>query len=201
MRNTKLASPLLRDFLITLNTDLDRVYLYSPDCYSDKSKETLVHRMVLLLEDRRFFSHRGIDIWSVNRELFRLLTFQRHGGASTIDMQLVRTLTGYKERTISRKLYEMVVARLLQYHFTKWQILDCYLSNAFFGTSLVGVEKASRQLYNKTPDKLVAEEAAMIASLLVYPRPLDPSPRWQSKVTRRANYALRLHTHFKKITK
>jgi membrane carboxypeptidase/penicillin-binding protein len=67
-----------------------------------------VEKMVLVLEDRRFFSHRGFDLQSAIREVSRAIAVQPHGGASTIDMQLVRTATGYRQRTIGRKLYGLV---------------------------------------------------------------------------------------------
>jgi hypothetical protein len=73
--------------------------------------------LVLILEDRRFFHHYGTDILSILREIARALTFRRFGGASTIDMQLVRTATGYRQITLRRKLYEMLLAWITQYRY------------------------------------------------------------------------------------
>lgn len=203
MRNSVLPPPFIRNFLIKLNRDIDQLSNYCPSTHEEtpESGELPIHRMVLLLEDRRFFSHSGVDIWSLKRECFRFLTLQRHGGASTIDMQLVRTITGYRERTPTRKIYEMFLARLLQYHATKWQILNSYLSIAYFGNRLRGIEATSQKLFNKNKEDLTLEEAAELASLLVYPRPQNETPRWREKVTRRASYALRLNTRLKKISK
>lgn len=201
MRNSSWDPPFIRHLLIKLNKDLDSISLYCPSHYSETVQELPIHRMILLLEDRRFFNHWGIDIWSLKRELFRYLTFRRHGGASTIDMQFVRTITGYRERTISRKIYEMILAFLIQYHCSKWQILQAYLDEAYFGSGLRGVRASSQALYERQPSQLGIVEAAELASLLVYPKPRNPSQRWKTKVDRRARYALQLNARFKKISK
>jgi membrane carboxypeptidase/penicillin-binding protein len=199
--NGLLDPPFIRYLLIKLNRDLDKISIHCPSYHSESIAEQPIHRMVLLLEDKRFFKHRGVDVWSLAREFFRMVTFQRYGGASTIDMQLVRTITGYKERTIRRKLYEMILARLIQYHATKWQILEAYLHEAYFGTGLTGVIAASGECYNKRPKQLTNDEAAFIASLLVYPRPRHENVQWKARITRRARYALELHARPKKISK
>ena len=159
---------------------------------------SIVEIMVLISEDRRFFQHRGFDVRSMFRELLRLLTFRRHGGASTIDMQLVRTITGYRERTLRRKLYEIFLAWLIQFRFNKFEILRSYLDRAFYGSHLKGIRAASRKMFAKYPDALSIEEAAEIASMLVYPRPLSPTTAWERKIKRRANYIIRLYPAMKK---
>src|SRR5260370_30708064 len=114
----------LRQALIKVHADLlfihsrvDKWAAFYP------SELTPLERMVIVLEDRRFMKHPGFDPKSVVREFFKALTFRRHGGASTIDMQFVRTVTGYKELTITRKLYEMLLSILIQYRYSKIVIL------------------------------------------------------------------------------
>jgi membrane peptidoglycan carboxypeptidase len=154
--------------------------------------------MVLVLEDRRFFRHHGVDVISCIREIYRAVTLRRHGGASTIDMQLVRTATGYREHTVRRKLYEMLLAFLIQYRYNKFEILRSYLSCAFFGSHLHGFQRALPRIYNKHPwDELSLDESAELAAMLVYPRPLLPTSEWARKLRRRADYAKRLYPGFK----
>src|SRR5260221_147519 len=99
--------PSIRRALLRLHGDLFKVASrLNLDLFPDQLD--VLEIMVLISEDRRFFRHHGFDLKSVAREVFRLLTFRRHGGASTIDMQLIRTITGYRKRTISRKLYEIL---------------------------------------------------------------------------------------------
>lgn len=188
----------LRSFLLQLNLDLftvhravDRSTLYAPKTLSN------LELMTIVLEDRRFASHCGVDWKSAIREALRALTLRRHGGASTIDMQFVRTCTGYKQRTLGRKIYEAVLARLIQYRYSKRLILRSYLRVAFFGSKLRGARAASMKVFGKSPDDLTIEEAAFLASMLVYPRPLAPTDGWTSRVNRRAEYGVRVYVRHK----
>ena len=144
------------------------------------------------MEDRRYFVHSAIDWRSFVREIYKKLTFRKHGGASTIEMQFVRTCTGYRERTFRRKLYEMILAWALLHRASKSEILRSYLQEAYFGANLRGIVRTSRSIYGKSPDDLNQEESFVLASMLVYPRPMVPSELWKNKVSRRAGYGLRL---------
>jgi len=93
-----IRSSLIRIHQVILKIDLERWGI------NQQPRLTKLEKMVLLLEDRRFFEHAGVDWLSVIRETQRLLTRKRHGGASTIDMQLFRTISDRYERTIRRKV-------------------------------------------------------------------------------------------------
>ena len=187
--------PSLRRCLLEIHRDLfviDRHALpYVPE-------EPLSHleKMVLILEDRRYFCHPGFDPIACIRELVRVLTLRPYGGASTVAMQFVRTATDYKEKTIKRKLYEMFLSILVQFRYSKLDILRSYLQCAFFGSGLRGADRASKNRFGKTQHELTLQEAAFIAAMLVYPKPLIPTPLWLTKVSRRADYAVRLHPLF-----
>jgi membrane peptidoglycan carboxypeptidase len=186
----------LRRILIQIHLDLfkiDRKILYAPLPEPLTDFEILV----LILEDRRFFKHYGIDLRSVVRELVRALTFQRFGGASTIDMQLVRTATGYRQPTLRRKLYEMLLAWIIQYRYNKFEILRSYLECAFYGSHLIGVFSTTRDVFGVWPFELSFDQSAELAAMLVYPRPLEPTARWRANVSRRAEYAKRLYPRLK----
>jgi monofunctional glycosyltransferase len=180
----------LRRFIPGLGRDLAAVGVPIP--HSTYPQLTPLETMVVLLEDRRFFRHRGIDWLAWIREIWMICTFRKHGGASTIDMQFVRTRTGYREPTLSRKVYEMALARLLQRRLSKLAILRGYLAIAYFGTRIVGVSAAAAKLFDKETFELSEDEAALIAAMLVYPRPRKPTASWQKNVERRASYGLRL---------
>jgi membrane peptidoglycan carboxypeptidase len=186
-----------RQFLLGLHRDLFRIDNYSLP-YVSREPLSQLEKLVLILEDRRYFNHFGVDVLAGMRELGRAITIQPHGGASTIAMQFVRTATGYKEVTISRKLYEMALAVLIQFRYLKIEILRSYLACAFFGSGLTGTESAALAHFNKQLSTLTIDEAAVIAAMLVYPRPLVPTPRWFAKVSRRANYAIRRYPRFEK---
>jgi len=180
--------------LPTLRSSLLRMYrvIFDIDEITWRSHSALpltnLERMVIVLEDRRFFWHKGIDARSIVRELFKALTLRRFGGASTIDVQLFRTVSDRYERTARRKLREFVGAYALQKKFSKIQLLRAYLNVAYFGTGLRGADAASQDEYGKNASELSLEEAAVIASFLVYPKPSISSLNWRTKIGRRADY-------------
>ncbi|WP_197277689.1 biosynthetic peptidoglycan transglycosylase [Novosphingobium sp. KN65.2] len=141
-----------------------------------------------MLEDRRFFDHVGIDWRRLIREAFKAMTFRKHGGASTIDMQLVRTATGYRNRNIYRKSYEILLSYMIQFRYSKLEILRSYLSIAYFGTGIKGCEEASMEMFGKRSSELEVHEAAQVAAMLVFPKPRTPSAEWEKKHLRRSNY-------------
>lgn len=200
-RPTRLKLPSLKRWLLGVHKDLLAIHEYVPS-YIYPNKLTVFEKMVLVLEDRRFFRHAGNDYKGLAREVWRFLTFRRHGGASTIDMQFVRTVTGRKERTVHRKVYELLLARLIQYRYSKVRILRGYLSCAFFGSHLHGSDAASQQVFGVASDDLDRAQSAHIASMLVYPKPLKPTSKWKSNIERRANYGERVYVrHEQKLDK
>lgn len=154
---------------------------------------TALELMTIVLEDRRFFRHCGVDVLSVVREMYRALTFQRHGGASTIEMQFVRTATGFRQHTIWRKLCETLLAIVVSRRYHKIVILRAYMACAFFGSGLVGADAAARKVFGREASRLTLEEAAVIAAMLARPRPLGGSASWDARARRRAAYGLRVY--------
>lgn len=183
-----------RQALLQLHTDLFNIH-FRIDQFSAyyPSQLSNLEKLTLILEDRRFLSHHGFDVKSALREIFRAMSFQKHGGASTIDMQFVRTCTGYRERTLSRKLYEILLSILIQFRYSKIVILRSYLNCAFYGSGLNGADAASKKIFQKHKDQLSVSESSFLAAMLVYPRPLEPTPQWLSKVERRARYGERCY--------
>jgi hypothetical protein len=151
---------------------------------------TALELMTIALEDRRFFHHPGVDARSVLRETLRVLTGRKHGGASTIDMQFVRTVTGFRAPTVKRKVYEAFLALAIQFRHKKLEILRSYLACAYFGSGLIGADAAAQRIFNKKADHLGIEEAALISAMLAYPRPLHGLARWEQRARRRAAYAV-----------
>ena len=197
MSNGPIQFPSLRNWLIAIHKDLFRIERFLVYSY-DESKLTQFEKLVLVLEDRRFLQHSGVDLIAAFRELAKAFTFRKHGGASTIDMQFVRTVTGYKDLKFKRKLYEAFLAYLVRFRYSKIQILRSYLECAYFGSHLIGAEKAAERMFEKSIAELNDEECAQIAAMLVYPRPLNPPDRWLPKILKRAKYGQRRLVRFKK---
>ncbi len=184
---------------VKLQNDLSRIHQFVTDP-SDAipAALTALELMTIVLEDRRFFSHVGVDVRSVLRESVKVITFRKHGGASTIDMQFVRTATGYRAHTLRRKLYEAFLAMLIQFRYSKLQILRSYLACAFFGSGLIGANAAAQKVFRKNASHLGLEEASVVGAMLACPRPLNGSPNWDLRVQRRAAYAIEIYNSSKR---
>lgn len=181
--------PALRPWLLKVHTDLLAVHdridpfaAYFPDELSTFEK------MVIVLEDRRFFDHGAVDFVAVLRALYKAVFCQVYEGASTIDMQFVRTATGYRERRLRRKLYEVFLASVVQFRYSKVTILRSYLNIAYFGWRLKGADDAAQAIFGRSTDRLELDEAAFLAAMLVFPLPRQPSIEWRHKILRRANH-------------
>jgi membrane peptidoglycan carboxypeptidase len=197
IRTSPFRQPFPRRFLIRIHQDLFQIQKFSRGKVDKYTALSVVEKMILVSEDRRFFRHNGFDCVACLREALKLVTLQKHGGASTIDMQFVRTATGYYERSFRRKIYEIVLAWLIQFKYSKIEILRFYLRRAFFGSHIYGIESASRRVFGKRPEELEFSEASFIAAMLVYPRPIIPTETWLTKVTRRSNYIASLYPRLK----
>lgn len=195
----KLILPSVRSALLKIHEDLFTIdsYVKKSTAYYPESL-TEFEKLTLVLEDRRFLNHSGVDLLSILRESLRAITFRKHGGASTIDMQFVRTATNYRQQTLRRKFYEIFLAVMIQFRYKKIVILRSYLACAFFGSHLIGANVAAHKLFGCTADNLSTNQAARIAAMLVYPRPLSEGDKWKSKVQRRADYGIRVYLTNKK---
>jgi penicillin-binding protein 1A len=132
-------------------------------------------KAVIAIEDRRFFDHEGFD---PVRILGSAVAVARAGeavqGGSTITQQLARQSVG-RQKTLSRKLRELLFAAQLEHHFTKNQILELYLNKVYFGNGLYGAEAASRGYFGKKASQVSLGEASLLAGLLKAPSSYDPS--------------------------
>lgn len=187
--------PSLRRLLIELNVELSELN-YRYDRWDSAETLSEFEVLVLILEDRRFLSHWGVDVRSVARELLRAVRGRKHGGASTIDMQFIRTVNGRRDRTLKRKLREVAMALIIQFHFDKKPLLRSYLDQAYFGHGLTGAEAASIKAFGRPVAQLSREESAALAAMLVYPMPSDQNDAWVRRVQKRAAYALMLYARF-----
>jgi len=134
-------------------------------------------KAVIAIEDRRFFDHDGFDpIRIAGSALASLQAGEAVQGGSTITQQLARQSVG-REKTLERKLKEMLFAAQLEHHFKKEEILELYLNKVYFGDGLYGVEAASRGYFGKKASELSLPEAALLAGLLKAPSSYAPTER------------------------
>lgn len=134
-----------------------------------------IPQAVIAIEDRRFYSHFGVDPFGLTRALINNLTGQPIQGGSTITQQLAKNLFLSPERTFERKIQEVLLAFWLEHKFSKDQILAMYLNRVFYGSNAYGVEAASRRYFNKSAREVNLGEAALLAGLLKAPSRLSPA--------------------------
>jgi len=130
----------------------------------------------IAIEDRRFYSHHGVDPFGIARAL--AANVLRRGvsqGGSTLTQQLAKNLFLTQERTIGRKVQELVLALWLEHKYTKSQILELYLNRVYFGAGAYGVEAAAQRYFGKSARKVTLGEAAMLAGLVKSPSRLAPT--------------------------
>ncbi|MEZ5783569.1 MAG: transglycosylase domain-containing protein [Rhizobiaceae bacterium] len=131
---------------------------------------------VIAIEDRRFYSHFGIDPIGLARAMFENVTTGRFSqGGSTLTQQLAKNLFLQPDRTLERKVQEVLLALWLEQKHTKNQILEMYLNRVYFGSGSYGVEAASRRYFGKSARDVTLAEAALLAGLLKAPSRLSPA--------------------------
>ena len=154
-----------------------------------------VRQAFVAVEDRRFYEHGGTDWRSVARASVRnVLAGGIREGFSTITMQVIRNTFAQRfatERSLRRKLIELRVARLMERHLTKDQILELYLNVIYLGNGVYGVEAASRDLFGKSARAINLAEGATLAALPKGPSLYTPR-RDAARATRRRNLVLGL---------
>ncbi len=130
---------------------------------------------VIATEDRRFFSHFGFDIIGIIRAIFANHEAGKVvQGGSTITQQLAKMTFLTPEKTIKRKIQEILIAIQLEQNFTKEQILTFYLNKAYFGSGNYGIANAAKYYFNKEVKNLNLAESAMLAGMLKAPSKLSP---------------------------
>ncbi len=141
-------------------------------------------------EDARFFKHSGIDVKALGRAVFGFVTGRSNtGGASTITQQLAKNLfprqKGNKLKTILRKTKEWIIAVKLEKNYTKEEIMAMYLNTVDFGSNSYGIKSAAKTFFNKSPDSLNIQEAAVLVGLLKAPTFYSPVRNPERSLKRR----------------
>ena len=144
----------------------------------------------LSIEDRRFYTHWGVD----PRGLARAVWSNTFGsgitqGGSTITQQLAKFTFLTSERSITRKAREALIAFWLEAWLTKDEILERYLSNAYFGDNIYGLRAASMHYFYRKPENLTLSQSVMLAGLVQAPNRLAPT-RNPARAAKRAKLVL-----------
>ena len=141
-----------------------------------KEMPSYVPKAFVAIEDRRFYEHYGVDPFGIGRAFVaNVLHRSVAQGGSTITQQLAKNLFLTQERTITRKLQEVLLALWLERKFSKTQILEMYLNRVYFGSGAYGIEQASQRYFGKSARHITLAEAALLAGLVKSPSRLAPT--------------------------
>ncbi|CAN2230442.1 MrcB Membrane carboxypeptidase (penicillin-binding protein) [Candidatus Nanopelagicaceae bacterium] len=152
---------------------------------------------VMAAEDRNFYSNRAFSVTGLGHAvLSNVLTLGQGRGGSTITQQYAKTAFLTPERSIQRKIKELVISLKLENAMTKDQILENYLNTIYFGRGSYGVQTAAQQYFNRNANQLSISQSAVIASILRSPGLYDPD--YGDKAQKARNLA-RLEARFKYV--
>jgi len=156
----------------------------------DKISDNLKNSVVAS-EDARFYTHRGFDIQGLIRSVWVNLTSQsRSQGGSTITQQLIRSVYLTRQKTIERKVREIVLSIELEKKYSKNQILDWYLNKIPFGQNTYGAESASQTYFNKPASDLTLAQAATLTALIPAPSYYSPYGSHKDELLVKKDYIL-----------
>ncbi len=142
--------------------------------YSEDFPE-FMKKAVVAVEDRRFYSHSGLDAKSIGRAIYRdILSRSKAEGASTITQQLARSVFLSNEKTASRKIKEIFIATAIEDKYTKEAILNMYLNEIYMGRGCTGMGIAARAYFGKDVADLNKAEIAALVGIIQSPEYYQP---------------------------
>ncbi|NSW45254.1 MAG: penicillin-binding protein 1C [Bacteroidales bacterium] len=147
---------------------------------------------LLLLEDKRYYYHKGVDYASLIRALYQNIKHHKViSGGSTISMQVARLYYKNNHRTLTQKIKEILLAWYMEFTMSKEEILKLYLQNAPFGGNIVGIETAAWKYFGCSASSLSWAESTMLATIPNNPANIHPSKNKQ-KLKIKRNRLLKL---------
>ena len=159
--------------------------------------------MLLLIEDQSFFQHRGVDFKEIVRVFYGYLFEDKDiRGASTITQQLIKNTLLSRDKTLSRKMNEALMAMLMELNYDKNYILERYMNTVYLAQqgsmAIQGFASASQFYFEKKVDDLDLREMATLVALLKGPSYYNPV-KYPDRLNKRVDMILSMHTKYKKI--
>lgn len=146
-----------------------------------------MQQAIIAVEDNRYYRHMGFDVEGIIRAaLVNLQTGSIVEGGSTITQQLVRNLFLTQDRSLTRKIEEIVLAIDMELRYTKEEILEMYLNTVYFGSGNYGIGPAAKVYFGKEPAKLNLAECSMLAGLPNAPSLISPYVNFSAAKDRQA---------------
>ena len=158
--------------------------IYDKIIYPEKLPKNLTNA-IISIEDRRFYDHIGFDIIGFSRAMITNIFRKRYAqGASTITQQVAKNIFLTPNKTVRRKVQELLLSFWLEHKFTKNQIMALYLNRVYFGSGNYGANAAANWYFNKNVYDLNVREAAVLAGMLKAPNRYNPILHRQKSLER-----------------
>lgn len=171
---------------------LDLLHIYGQYLQAERSQiPPNVVACLLAAEDHRFDRHGGADHIAILRGIWHLAAHRRLVGGSTLEQQLVRTVTRDRQKTIRRKIREILLATTVSMVVPKADIPGLYLSVAYFGWRMNGIRQACQKM-GFALEHLTLRQSAQVVARLKYPEPSFAFPARALQIRNRARYIIRI---------
>ncbi|MBL8040452.1 MAG: transglycosylase domain-containing protein [Chthonomonas sp.] len=137
-------------------------------------------------EDKRFWSHHGVDLFSVGRQVVtNIREGKQTGGASTLSMQLAKRMLTGSQKTIRRKVMDAAIAMHIEEKYAKNEIIELYLNQVYYGSQAYGIKQAADTYFGKPVKKLTIAEAAMLSRCVRRPSDWNPHKNLKKAIENR----------------
>jgi len=157
-----------------------------------KDLPNYVKQATIAIEDKNFYNHGGFSLWAMFRTAITNVIYSRSAGGSTLTQQFIKNAVLSPEKTITRKVKELVMAYRLEKKFSKDEILQMYLNEIPYGSNAYGVEAASQKYFGKSAKEISLAEAALLAALPQSPSRYSPYGPNKDLLLGRKDYILDL---------
>jgi 1A family penicillin-binding protein len=153
---------------------------------------TYVKQATVAIEDKNFYKHGGFSLWAMFRTVITNVIYHRSAGGSTLTQQFIKNAVLTPEKTISRKIKELIMSYRLEKKFSKDEILQMYLNEIPYGSNAYGVQAASQKYFGKNVQTVSLAEAAVLAAIVQVPSRYSPYGPNKDILLSRKDYVLDL---------
>lgn len=185
---------------------LGRYFRFNRSQVSYEQLSPVLVKTLVLSEDHRFYDHSGLDFWAYPRVIWGVLTFNHQGGGSTITQQLAKNLytleldgpianLGKLVRRVVQKTKEWIISYQLETNYTKEEIITMYLNTIEFSSNAYGIKVACETYFNKQPDSLNIQEAAVIVGMCQNPSLYNPHRFPENALSKRNQVLYKLYKY------
>ncbi len=159
-----------------------------------------VKQATIAIEDKNFYNHGAFSVWAMFRTVITNLVFNRNAGGSTLTQQFIKNAVLSPEKTIARKIKELILSYRLEKKFSKDEILQMYLNEIPYGSNAYGIEAASQKYFGKSITNVSLAEAAVLAAIVQTPSRYSPYGPNKDILLARKDYVLDLMVEQKYIS-